>query len=1816
MLSTRAAQVVGKLMLAFAMLAAMAVCPQVAQSSADPQYVTISFVAEGATAPDPIQAEKGLTLGDVTLPLATLVSRPNYIPKYWSLSSGGAEAPLDYVLNDDVTLYMKWQGVEGVPYQVVYWVEKPNLGVNFTPRPGNPEHYDYAYSEPIGGSGVAGSLIGGPGIEADIEITSIPAPSYFDKEDPMHWASWQATETTTLTGDGLTIVNVYCELKTYQINFPVDPDGVGRKLTGDGNGDGKDETYDQNQPYTLDFKFGENVAARWPHPSMGWEFSDPTGLVYSYWEHPELAVSSGDWQTTRTDITVAMMPTNPDTASYTLKLYWTDVTESVTMHYWGEELDEQKGDNSFTRRDYQGTTYVLLTDYTAAIPPTTDFRSKTIPGFQAGIQGDTSDTTTGPAFAALQDEDGKYHKYINHYYRRLVNSVYFDTRGHGDAVATQEVPFGASLKYLEGAARQTKLAGWTFKGWYADSGTTLSFDFDAKMPAHDLTIYARWESTDWQVTFVDEDGTPLADDGTQTQGVQNLHTINFANLTIGGKRYVARETNDPAHGALEGWDYKPAPTSPKVAFNADTPLQGDITLYARWKSEGLTIDYHTTGGTLVQTDDAGGEGYRNGTWAVVADGSDSYCSTGRHFVGWRIDGVGAVFLPGAAMQVFGEPHLYPYCPVIGSALTGVEYVKADKYIVSFLDGYGQVFLSRVVEPGQPVEVPTPADLASMAYPGDKIFESQWTPDGSEVFNFGDPIESNLTLQPVLHDTVTIIFFTQGTPVEPLRVRKGASAYEVAIPDVHSIARDGYTPNFWSVDGPTPLPADYQFKTDTTLSVNWTAVPNGLPYQVVYWVEKPNLGVNFTPVPGNPDHYDFAYAEPAPRWATAGQTIGGPDADIVIDTLPSPVLASDPTKVDVEHPLRWAYWQQTETKTLDGTKTVINVYAALRTYSYTMTLSNSTDTIDYDHDLDGEPTTFKYKFTLVYKFGEQLGKRWPHPDNGAVFHIYQSREYNYWKAPGTGMASTSSAVWQTPRTVVTAAMMPSNPTRSTPIVITLVSQPPTSGEKLHLRYWTEETPEIKCGDEGVTCRDWNGFPFILMDSLSTNVTPSGSYAAKALEGLTPVDSYGDWAETLTGPGSINDIYTEPTEEELAAGAVKQRLTTYRHFYYTRNEVTLRYDMRGEGEQLAPVPLKYGYSLAQYGGPAPDVVNEDGSVSARFRGWYADANLTLPFNFNTTIGSTDVTVFAKWESTDHLITFRDADGSALAVDDSDTQGVADGGTVDFNSLTIGGLRFIANGLNDPIRGLFTGWDYEPSFGGRMAFPTGTKIYQDYTLYARWKTSGLFVYYHNPNGALLATDTGVDAAGYSQGTMVAARTADDLEVGCGAGQSFIGWRVGGIGAIYAPGSSFKMYGEPHLYPFCLAPEDSGLLVTLTYASNTGVQIAEALDSDQDGVTDPDYLIVRGNNPNTLTAPEVTFTRVGYKLVGWNTCADPSTCENPKAYALGQAYAAGAGAQQTLYAQWEELYTRLAYEASPRDYGTVQGVEGGLAKARHTEDVAQVTGVPEGATAVPAAEGYLFMGWYLGDTLLSHAATFVPEKPETDVVWQPTVYTAKFVPIYFKVTFILHLPDGSTEETVRTVAYREPAAAPNIPIEEGYTFTGWDNAFGMITEDTVVHGFYIERTFTVKFVDHDGTVLDTQIVGFGKDAVAPEQPFWAGHFFTGWDKEFTDVKSNLIVYALYDGAQPTPTNTPSVVPTDTPDDDVSPTPSQSVSSTSSPSPTSTRSTDPTVTPTDRDIPDPDDPDDPDDDDLAFTGPATLPVIPALLLILFGSALVLKRRE
>ncbi len=153
------------------------------------------------------------------------------------------------------------------------------------------------------------------------------------------------------------------------------------------------------------------------------------------------------------------------------------------------------------------------------------------------------------------------------------------------------------------------------------------------------------------------------------------------------------------------------------------------------------------------------------------------------------------------------------------------------------------------------------------------------------------------------------------------------------------------------------------------------------------------------------------------------------------------------------------------------------------------------------------------------------------------------------------------------------------------------------------------------------------------------------------------------------------------------------------------------------------------------------------------------------------------------------------------------------------------------------------------------------------------------------------------------------------------------------------------------------------------------------------------------------------------------------------------------------------------------------------------------------PFYEGYEFTGWSISHENITAPTTIQAQYKKVEV------YTVTFLDKYGNTL--------STQEINAGLA----ATAPEAPVLDRFTFTGWDKAFGNITEDTVVTAVYV-NAFYVTFIYYDAygveqtTAVKTTV---GETAKAPMAPGTETLRFIGWDTSFENVTADMTVRAEY---------------------------------------------------------------------------------------------------
>ncbi len=117
--------------------------------------------------------------------------------------------------------------------------------------------------------------------------------------------------------------------------------------------------------------------------------------------------------------------------------------------------------------------------------------------------------------------------------------------------------------------------------------------------------------------------------------------------------------------------------------------------------------------------------------------------------------------------------------------------------------------------------------------------------------------------------------------------------------------------------------------------------------------------------------------------------------------------------------------------------------------------------------------------------------------------------------------------------------------------------------------------------------------------------------------------------------------------------------------------------------------------------------------------------------------------------------------------------------------------------------------------------------------------------------------------------------------------------------------------------------------------------------------------------------------------------------------------------------------------------------------------------------------------------------------------------------VTFLDH--DG-TVITTQKVEYGKNATAPNVPQRKGYQFAGWDRSLENIKEPTEITATYEVEHYTIKYYDVGGkNVLSAETVEYQGQANPPTNyTIEDGYVFSGWQISFDSVGTD---YNCVDG-------------------------------------------------------------------------------------------------
>ncbi len=358
-------------------------------------------------------------------------------------------------------------------------------------------------------------------------------------------------------------------------------------------------------------------------------------------------------------------------------------------------------------------------------------------------------------------------------------TVTFDSNG-GTAVASQTLDYGSLIALPDNPT----LTGYSFGGWYSDSGLTTAWNFSANtLGAADMTLYASWTINQYTVSFESNGGTAV-----------DSQTLNYGSLVV--------EPTEPTQTGytFDGW-YSESGLTTAWDFSSDTLGAADMTLYAAWTADTYTVTFDAQGGTCA-------------TSSITATYDSAYGSlpeptlTGYTFVGWftEVDGAGLEITDTTIVNITEDLTLYAYWTY-------------DQYVVVFYSNGGSSVEGLTLHYGDYIpepESPTKEGHTFIGWYSDTALTTAWD------FNANTLGTSDLALYAgwdIKQYTVTFES-NGGTAIESQTLDYGSEIFEPEEP-----TRSGYDFRGWyydaeltsSVAWPVTLGA-----TDLTLYANWAA----------------------------------------------------------------------------------------------------------------------------------------------------------------------------------------------------------------------------------------------------------------------------------------------------------------------------------------------------------------------------------------------------------------------------------------------------------------------------------------------------------------------------------------------------------------------------------------------------------------------------------------------------------------------------------------------------------------------------------------------------------------------------------------------------------------------------------------------------------------------------------------------------------------------------------------------------------------------------------------------------------------------------------
>ncbi len=318
-------------------------------------------------------------------------------------------------------------------------------------------------------------------------------------------------------------------------------------------------------------------------------------------------------------------------------------------------------------------------------------------------------------------------------------TISFDTQG-GTVIDHQSVTYDVLITLPIEPTKE----GYTFGGWYLDDQRQQLYQ-ETTMPAEDFTLYARWLTNAYTITFDTQGGTSVT------------------NITDEYGREVTIPDSPTKEGyTFNGWD---------IAIPQTMPAE-DLMITAQWSINAYTITFNTNGGTSVTSIE------QNYGTAITAP--EDPTREGYTFNGWDIT----------------IPETMPAEDMMLSATwTPIQYS------ITFNTNGGSSTSNVTQNYGS--EVTLPEDPTKEGYTFDGWYQD---PELQDPFTSESSLSSNMTLYAKWVANIYTIQFTNydGSIIQTENYIFGQDTSDLLFPLIPQ--RDGYEFIGWDTTVPSTMPS--------------------------------------------------------------------------------------------------------------------------------------------------------------------------------------------------------------------------------------------------------------------------------------------------------------------------------------------------------------------------------------------------------------------------------------------------------------------------------------------------------------------------------------------------------------------------------------------------------------------------------------------------------------------------------------------------------------------------------------------------------------------------------------------------------------------------------------------------------------------------------------------------------------------------------------------------------------------------------------------------------------------------------------------------